>query len=157
MSAYKIELYRPAYREDFVRLNSEWIGRFFHLEPSDRVALSDPEGYILNGGGQIFFAIDGQGDVAGCCALVAHPERESYELAKMAVAPGRQGLGLGRLLGEAALEYARRGKYRRIFLEGNTRLEASIALYRKLGFREVPMADAAYERCNIMMEREIYI
>lgn len=35
--------------------------------------------------------------------------------------------------------------------EGNTRLEASIALYRKLGFHEIPLQGNAYERCDILM------
>lgn len=152
MSEVRIELYQPAYREDFVRLNSEWIRRFFHLESSDRVVLNDPEGYILNKGGQIFFALNESGHVIGCCALIAHPEKEGLELAKMAVSPRFQGMGTGRLLGEAALAYARTQGVKKLFLEGNTRLEASIALYRRLGFREIPMVHPAYERCNIMME-----
>jgi len=36
--------------------------------------------------------------------------------------------------------------------EGNTRLEASIALYRKLGLKEIPLKNNAYERCDILME-----
>ncbi len=41
---------------------------------------------------------------------------------------------------------------KRIFLEGNTHLEASISLYRKLGFKEIPLSGNAYERCDILME-----
>jgi len=40
----------------------------------------------------------------------------------------------------------------RIFLEGNTRLAPSIHLYRKLGFREIPLDGHTYERCDILME-----
>lgn len=152
MESYRIELYRPDFRKDFVRLNSEWISRFFHLEPSDRVVLNDPEEYILDGGGQIFFAVDEAGQVAGCCALINHSDKHCHELAKMAVSPSHQGRGVGRLLGEAALAYARAKGIRRIFLEGNTGLAASIGLYRKLGFVEVPLLHPAYARCNIMME-----
>lgn len=152
MDGVRIELYQPVYRSDFVRLNSEWIRRFFHLESSDRVVLNDPEEYILKRGGQIFFAVDGERHAVGCCALINHPEKNSYELAKMAVSDHCQGMGLGRLLGESAVEYARSHGIRKLFLEGNTRLEASIALYRKLGFREVPMTHPVYRRCNIMME-----
>jgi ribosomal protein S18 acetylase RimI-like enzyme len=59
---------------------------------------------------------------------------------------------IGRKLGEALLDYAKSHGVKRIFLEGNTRLEASIALYRKLGFREIPLEGNAYERCDILME-----
>ena len=41
------------------------------------------------------------------------------------------------------------------FLEGNTRLEASIALYRKLGFKEIPLEGNAYERCDILMALDL--
>lgn len=55
------------------------------------------------------------------------------------------------MLGESLVDYARKHGVRRIYLEGNTRLEASIALYRKLGFREIPLQGNAYERCDILM------
>ena len=54
--------------------------------------------------------------------------------------------------GEALLDYAKSHGVKRIFLEGNTRLEASIALYCKLGFGEIPLEGNAYERCDILME-----
>ncbi|MCD8165408.1 MAG: hypothetical protein LUE93_04325 [Bacteroides sp.] len=55
MEELRIELYRPEYKKDFVRLNSAWIETFFHLESSDHIVLNDPEGTILDKGGQIFF------------------------------------------------------------------------------------------------------
>ena len=69
----------------------------------------------------------------------------------MAVSPKAQGRGIGRMLGESLVDYARKHGVRRIYLEGNTRLEASIALYRKLGFHEIPLQGNAYERCDILM------
>lgn len=80
-----------------------------------------------------------------------HPEKQCHELAKMAVTPKAQGRGIGRMLGESLVDYARKHGVRRIYLEGNTRLEASIALYRKLGFHEIPLQGNAYERCDILM------
>lgn len=152
MGALRIELYQPSYQEDFVRLNSEWIKTFFHLESSDRAVFSDPKGYILNKGGQIFFVVNEHGKAVGCCALIAHSKEAKYELAKMAVTPAYQGKGVGSLLGEAVLAYARNNGYKKLFLEGNTNMRASIGLYRKLGFKAVPMRGSSYKRCNIMME-----
>ena len=43
-------------------------------------------------------------------------------------------------------------EYRDDYLEGNTRLKASIAIYRSLGFVEIPLQGNAYERCDILME-----
>ena len=152
MGELRIELYQPSYQKDFVRLNSEWITTFFHLESSDRAVFNDPKGYILNKGGQIFFAVNENGKAVGCCALIAHSKQEKYELAKMAVNPNYQGKGVGSLLGEAVLAYARSSGYKKLYLEGNTKMKASINLYRKLGFMEVSRKGASYSRCNIMME-----
>lgn len=149
-----IVLYKPKYKDDFIRLNTEWITTYFSLEESDIKALQNVEDYIINKGGQIFLAV-ADNEIVGCCALIAHPEEGTYELAKMAVSPQAQGLKIGRKLGEALIRYAREKGVSRIFLEGNTRMEASIALYRKLGFREVPKDSAAYERCDIMMEIDL--
>ena len=40
------------YRSDFIRLNREWIERFFCLEESDLKILGDPEGEIIDEGGR---------------------------------------------------------------------------------------------------------
>ena len=147
----RIETYKPEYRNDFIRLNREWIESYFKIEASDVETFSHVDD-IVEQGGQIFLAITDDGEVAGCCALKHHPEKQSYELAKMAVSPRHQGKHIGHQLGKAVMEYARKHGVKRIFLEGNTRLKASIALYRSLGFVEIPLQGNAYERCDILME-----
>ncbi len=146
-----IETYKPEYKEDFIRLNREWIETFFRIEPSDIETFLHVD-EIVSVGGQIFLAITDCGDVVGCCALKYHQENHAYELAKMAVSPQYQGQHIGHLLGKAVLEYASQHSIQRIFLEGNTRLKASITLYRSLGFVEIPLKGNAYERCDILME-----
>ena len=150
----RIEIFEPQYREDFIRLNREWIERYFRIEPSDEKMFIHVED-IITGGGQIFLAIDEENEVVGCCALVSHPEKQCHELAKMAVTPKAQGRGISRMLGESLVDYARQNGVRQIYLEGNARLEASIALYRKLGFHEIPLQGNAYERCDILMQLKI--
>lgn len=140
------------FRSDFIRLNSEWIEKFFSLEESDLKILGDPEGEIIDKGGEIFLALS-RGKVVGCCALVHHPDTGRYELAKMAVSPAEQGKGIGFLLGAALLKYAGEHGVTDIFLEANTRLTASVRLYHKLGFRQVEAKNPAYNRCNLYMEK----
>lgn len=98
------------YRDDFIRLNSEWIEIFFCLEESDLKILGDPEGEIIRKGGEIFLALTG-GKAVGCCALVCHPDTGRYELAKMAVSPAAQGKGIGFQLGAAPFEVCRRTRH----------------------------------------------
>lgn len=148
----RIVTYEPRYEQDFIRLNKQWIESCFKLEQSDLDTFAHIDENIIDCGGQIFLAIDAGGQVVGCCALKPHPEADCHELAKMAVSPEAQGKCIGRKLGETLIDYARSHGVKRIFLEGNTRLEASIALYRKLGFKEIPLKGYAYERCDILME-----
>lgn len=146
-----IETYKPEYKEDFIRLNKEWIESFFKIEASDIETFSHVD-EIVDRGGQIFIATTDGGEAVGCCALKHHETDGTYELAKMAVSPRHQGKHIGHLLGAAVIDYAKKHGVSRIFLEGNTRLAASIALYRSLGFKEIPLVGNAYERCDILME-----
>lgn len=143
--------FEERHRRAFYVLNAQWIEQYWKLEAADKEALEHPE-HILQAGGQIFVA-ERDGEVLGVCALCRlDGEAYTHELAKLAVSPKARGLGLGRLLCEAVVKCARQQGCRALFLESNTRLEAAIALYRRLGFR--PLADARchYERGNIQME-----
>lgn len=152
----KIITYSEQYKEDFIRLNTEWIETYFRLEESDLRTFANIDSYIIEGGGQIFLALDdSKGEVVGCCALINHPDKDAYELAKMAVSPKVQGQHIGHQLGSTLIDYARQLGAKRIYLEGNTKLEASIHLYRSLGFKKVPLEGSTYDRCDIIMELKL--
>jgi putative acetyltransferase len=132
--AVEIIEYDPQYREAFKQLNLEWIAHYFAVEKADQVVLADPERYILQPGGYIFFArYDGQ--IVGTCALIKH-HRGRFELAKMAVTPRCRGRGIGGKLAAAAVQKVRSLGEQRLFLETNRRLLPAMALYKKIGFRE---------------------
>jgi len=140
---------------EFRQLNEAWISTYFSLEESDKVVLSNPQRYILDKGGNVFLAMHA-GRIVGCCALLVH-DITTCELAKMVVTPAAQGKGVGTLLGRALLEKARQRGFNRVILEGNTKMAASISLYRKLGFQEVPFnqieqSHQLHARCNIFMQ-----
>jgi DNA-binding MarR family transcriptional regulator/N-acetylglutamate synthase-like GNAT family acetyltransferase len=140
----------PAYADVFRALNEEWIMRWFRMEESDHKALDHPQEYILDRGGHIFIALY-RGTPVGTCALIAMDDG-GFELAKMAVSPAAQGLGIGYLLGRACIEKARELGAPRVYLESNTTLKPAIHLYYKLGFRKVSGMPSPYERSNIQME-----
>lgn len=143
--------WRPDFRADFERLNREWIERWFTVEEEDRAAFADPGGRIVEPGGQIFFVVDEVG-VRGTCAVIRH-DAETFELAKMAVEPAARGRGYGDRLVAAVVEFARGAGARRLMLVSNTRLGPALALYRKHGFRDVPLDPAnGYSRADIQLE-----
>lgn len=152
-SEVEIVDYRPQYREVFYELNRRWIDSHWQLEPHDIEVLEDPDTHILAHGGHIFVALY-RGRPVGVCALCTMPADSpyGYELAKLAVDTSIQRKGIGRKLCEAAIEKARMSGGGRLFLESNTRLKPAIALYRRLGFKEMPEYHPAYARGDIQME-----
>lgn len=151
MNIKKLQIveYIPKYASAFKNLNEVWITKFFEVEEEDRKALSNP-GKIIDDGGYVFVALL-EGKEVGVCALRKAGD-EVFEFSKMAVDENSQGLGIGRTLIEAAIAKAKAVEAKRIYLEGNTTLEASIHLYRKFGFKEIEGQSSSYKRVNIMME-----
>jgi len=142
--------YAPIYQQAFKELNIEWISQHWNLEEPDLLAINNPESYIINQSGTILMALDNYVPV-GCCALI-QIDKDTYELAKMAVSPKMKGKGIGFLLGEKIIERAKLLKIRRLYLESNSILEPAINLYTKLGFKHIEGAHSPYERCNVQME-----
>lgn len=147
----KVIEFREKYAGDFASLNYEWIEDMFVIEEHDREVLDHPIEYIINDGGQIFFALF-DGEAAGTVALIRVGE-DTYELAKMAVSSKYRGLKIGDKLMSACLDYAEKSGKKRVFLLSNRKLIPAINLYKKFGFTETPMdPDFTYERTDIQME-----
>jgi len=147
----EIAEFEDRYVSDFARLNYEWISKYYTVEEHDHDQLDNPRQYIIEKGGQIFFALT-EGVVAGTVALI-RVNYDVLELAKMAVSPEFQGYKIGEKLMEACVEYARRADAKCIFLESNTKQFAAINLYRKFGFVETPLdPNSQFVRANIRME-----
>ncbi|QEL01190.1 MarR family transcriptional regulator [Olivibacter sp. LS-1] len=143
--------YNPVYHTAFKTLNEEWISTYFELEEADRQALENPDQYILNPGGKIFVALY-RGEPVGVCALIKMNDPDyDYELAKMAVSPKAQGKNIGYLLGQSAINEARKIGAKALYLESNTILKPAINLYYKLGFQKITGHVSPYKRCNIQM------
>ena len=149
----KIVDYAPEYAEDFKKLNYAWIGKYFEIEQVDKDSLEKHKEKILDPGGAIIFALLGE-EVVGTVALIKM-ENDVYELAKMTVSEKARGHGIGRLLGEAIIEKARELGARSVYLESNTKMEAALVLYEKLGFIKLEDQPSPYERCNIQMELKL--
>ena len=148
----RIVEYEPKFKEDFKKLNEEWIIKYFKMEDLDRKALENPEKYILDKGGSILIAVE-ENIVLGVCALIKVDDPEyDFELAKMAVSPRAQGRGIGYALGSAVIKKAKSLGASNIYLESNTILKPAISLYEKLGFRKIAGRSTPYERSNIQME-----
>lgn len=149
MDIIKVIDFKPEHQPWFEKLNRDWIEKYFWMESLDVDVLTKPGIHIIDKGGYIFVA-SCNGEIVGTVAL-KFAEPNIYEFTKMAVSEQFQGKKIGKALALAAIERAREKHAQKIILYSNTVLETAIALYRKLGFQEIPL-DGVYKRSNIKME-----
>lgn len=143
--------YSPKYLKDFKDLNIAWLEKYFWVEPHDQEVLGNPEKYIIDPGGNIFFVRERE-RIIGTVALMKIAE-DVFELTKMAVVPDQQGKKIGQRLMEHTLDYARSRKWNKLILYSNRKLENAIFIYKKFGFKEVPIGENnPYARGDIKME-----
>lgn len=146
----KILAYSNELKEHIKTLNTEWLEKYFAVEPTDIIQLSDPAQEIINKGGLIYYAeVDNL--IVGTVTLMKISDT-TYELGKMAVTEKFQGKGIGKKLLEHSIEVARKNKITKLVLYSNTKLTHAIELYKKFGFMESPMDKTHYKRANIKME-----
>jgi|GEM_PF-8461 len=151
----QIERWKPEFGDAFYRLNRAWIEADYPLEPVDIAVLSNPESHILSGGGSILSAV-ADGAVVGVVAL--RPAGDGVlELTKMAVDIPWRGRGIGKMLMRAAVQEGEQLGAVRIILYSNSHTSGpAVAMYRKMGFQEIPLEQGIYKRANIKMQRTMY-
>ncbi len=149
-----IRPYQDTDADAFFALNKAWIEAHWVLEPKDIEYLQTPRASILDKGGEILMAHLGD-EAVGCAGLV-YMRPDCYELSKMAVHADHRGLGIGKMLIEGAIAEAKRRIATQLYVESNTKLETAVQLYRKFGWKEIPLnPDSPYDRVNICMMRDL--
>ena len=143
--------YEPQYAEAFRQLNIEWLEKYFWVEPHDEEVLGKPGKYIIEPGGNIFFVLENK-KVIGTVALMKI-EDGVFELTKMAVIPAAQGKNVGQKLMQHTLDHARSKGWKKLIIYSNRKLENAIHIYKKYGFKEIPIGENnPYARGDIKME-----
>lgn len=138
-------------QDDIKTLNYEWLEKYFRIEEGDRISLSNPKKEIIDKGGFIFYA-KREGEIVGTASLLKK-SGSVFELGKMAVSGKAQGHGIGTALLEHCIRFAEEQSIEKLILYSNTKLKSAIHLYKKYGFREVPLEPGLYERADIKMEK----
>ena len=150
MDNLKIVPFNKDYKPAFEFLNRAWIEEYFVMEEEDLKTLQNPESYVLEKGGEVFFAIL-DGEVVGTAAMI-QTDKGIYELAKMAVARQFQGLGIGKKLLKRCIDFSKEREAAEIFLITNDSLKSALSLYLSFGFvLNDQNDDNRYERGNTKM------
>ncbi len=143
--------YHTAHKQAYYDLNVDWMETTqWSFEPKDFQLLSNPETYILDRGGEIFFALkDG---VAVGTVTMKQAGSGQFELAKLIVSEGARGCGAGVGLCRALVDRFKARGGSKLFLETNSSLTPAIELYKRVGFIEQPVPNPSYERTDYYME-----
>jgi GNAT superfamily N-acetyltransferase len=145
--------YQPQYAKDFKDLNIAWLEKFFYVEPHDEEVLGQPGKYIIEPGGNIFL-VKKDKEIIGCVALMKM-EEGVFELTKMAISPKYQGNKIGQKLMEHTLDFARDQAWEHLIIFSNRKLENAVYIYKKYGFKEIPIEDNPYSRGDIKMRLDL--
>lgn len=152
---FEIIPFAPQYAPNFKELNLAWLKKYFWVEPHDEEVLGKPQQYIIKPGGNIFFVKDGD-TIIGTVALM-RMEEGIFELTKMAVTPGYQGKNIGQKLMQHTLNYAQKQGWNTLIIYSNRKLENAIYIYKKFGFKEIPIEENnPYARGDIKMKLELF-
>ena len=143
---------------DFAQINTQWIEAMYTLEAHDRDVLANPRARIIDVGGVILFARDAELGVVGACALMPSGGG-AFELTKMGVLASARGRKVGEFLLAGVIARAREmhgdGVLSELYLLTNTKSQAAIHLYEKLGFTHCEGIMARYgrryARCDVAM------
>jgi putative acetyltransferase len=146
----ELVVYSEEWKEDFRRLNLEWLDKYNLREDADMIVLNDPQKEVLDKGGFIFMAIADEKAV-GSAALL-NEGYGHYELAKMSVTESWQGKGISKLLLEKCLEKAKEVNATKLELFSNHQLKNALKLYEKYGFVYIDVKDSPFATADIKME-----
>ena len=152
MKEHAIINFKNEYSKLFYDLNIEWLNEFFLVEDYDKKILSNPQKYIINKGGSIFFA-ETREKIIGVVALMPTQKPDVYELTKMGVKKSSRNKGVGKLLLRKCIDQATENKLKKVIIYSNRKLKNAIYLYKSFGFIEVELEKKSnYKRADIKLE-----
>ena len=114
----------------------------FYSAPNSKYFVSILKGKLIGG--------------AGIYPTKGLPE-DTCELVKMYILPESRGLGIGKMLINKCINFARESGYKRIYLETMPELRKAIGMYENSGFKLIdgPMGDSGHFACHVRMLKSI--
>lgn len=108
--------------------------------------------------GSIYYVAEMDGEIVGGAGI--YPSNglpaNTCELVKMYLLPQARGKGLGKMLIDKVLAFARDEGYRFVYIETMPELKKAMSVYEKFGFQYLngPMGNTGHTGCSIWMLKE---
>lgn len=105
------------------------------------------------------FVAEVDGELAGCCGIFPTeglPEN-CAELVKFYIDKDFRGKGLGKMLMEEIIDFAKKSGYQSIYLESLPEFSTAVSIYEKQGFTylEKPLGNSGHSGCNLWMIKDL--
>jgi len=109
--------------------------------------------------GSIYYVAEENGVLIGGAGIYPSPglPADTCELVKMYLSPAARGKGIGKILIDKALAFAKDAGYRNVYLETMPELRKAMTVYEKFGFRylNAPMGNTGHFGCDVWMLKEL--
>lgn len=109
--------------------------------------------------GSCYFIAEQEGKILGGAGIYPSDglPPQTCELVKMYLRSEVRGRGLGRLLIDKCLEFAKGFGYRQVYIETMPELSKAVSVYEKFGFEylEGPLGDTGHFGCTIWMLKQL--
>jgi putative acetyltransferase len=151
-SAEQVEQVREMFKE-----YAASIGFSLSFQNFDQELAELPGDYSRPNGCLLLAYVEDQARAAGCVALHRF-ENDICEMKRLYVRPEFRGRNIGRLLAKRVIDMARTSGYARMRLDTvSAVMQEAVALYRTLGFREIPAYRQNPMSSALYMELELSV
>lgn len=110
---------------------------------------------LIGKGAMVYFAVENEKVLATCMAMPL--ENGAWEICKLAAAGQYTGTGAGSAVFKACMDYAVNNGARKLSLISCRALKPAIHIYKKFGFKEVPLNKEYWgaDKADIEMEYRV--
>ncbi len=109
--------------------------------------------------GAVYHVAERNVEIVGGGGIYPSPGLPQYtcELVKMYILKQARGIGLGKLLIEKSLQFAKEAGYKYVYLESMPELKQALKTYEKFGFKYInaPMGNTGHFGCDLWMLKEL--
>lgn len=110
--------------------------------------------------GSIYYVAEENGVLIGGAGIYPSPglPADTCELVKMYLSPAARGKGIGKVLIDKALAFAKDTGYRNVYIETMPELRKAVSVYEKFGFKYLdgPLGNTGHFGCDVWMLKELY-
>jgi putative acetyltransferase len=140
-------------RDTLTEFGAARPGTVYYDESTDRLS------EVFTAAGSCYYVAEKDGVLLGGAGIypTAGLDSDTCELVKMYLIPEVRRQGLGKMLIEHCINFARNQGYKQIYLETMPELSRAISLYEKMGFvrLDAPLGSTGHFGCGIWMLKKI--